>query len=125
MTNFFDSLETDSTDARTARQLAQLQDQVALAQAKAPYFAESLKGVDADSLTSLEVQSALRRHDSNPVSGSGAAVYVTRPDPGPGRSCPEFRLVALWAGRLGSGFAQGGSGRELLFLSPDPGGAHV
>ena len=59
MTNFFDSLETDSTDARTARQLAQLQDQVALAQAKAPYFAESLKGVDADSLTSLEALAAL------------------------------------------------------------------
>jgi phenylacetate-CoA ligase len=48
---FFDSLETQDPGQREERLFAALREQVAHAQAEAPYFAETLKGVEAQALT--------------------------------------------------------------------------
>ncbi|TAN70847.1 MAG: phenylacetate--CoA ligase family protein [Magnetospirillum sp.] len=51
MTDFYDSLETRSTDAREAALFAALPDQIALAKADAPAFTSLLAGIDPASVT--------------------------------------------------------------------------
>ncbi|MFW2358285.1 phenylacetate--CoA ligase family protein [Hydrogenophaga sp.] len=52
MNEFFDALETRSSDQREAAQMAALPLQIAHAQRNSPAFADILKGVDAASITS-------------------------------------------------------------------------
>ena len=66
MNEFFDHLETRSRDERDAQQAAALAKQVAHAQASTGAFAESLKGVDAASVTSrgaLAKLPVVRKHE--------------------------------------------------------------
>jgi len=63
---FYDALETRSADEREAALMAALPRQVALAQAQAAAFAESLAGVDAAAVGSLSALAALpvvRKHE--------------------------------------------------------------
>ena len=50
MSDFFDALETESADARAARQTAQLKAQIALAKAEASHFTKSLADVSTDAI---------------------------------------------------------------------------
>lgn len=54
MADFFDTLETDSTDARTSRQVVQLQEQISLAKQSAPHFVKSLAGIAAEEIKNLD-----------------------------------------------------------------------
>jgi phenylacetate-CoA ligase len=66
MSDFFDALETRDPQARDAALLAALPGQVAHAQANAPAFAETLRGVDATAITSREALARLpvvRKHE--------------------------------------------------------------
>lgn len=65
-TSFYDELETRTPEAREAALMAALPTQIAHAQANAPAFAESLRDVDASSITSRQALSALpviRKHE--------------------------------------------------------------
>ena len=53
MSNHFDALETRSADERKSALATRLPQQIAHAKANAAYFAESLKHVDAASITSV------------------------------------------------------------------------
>ena len=66
MTQFYDALEARDPAQREAQLLAALPGQVAHAQRASPAFAQSLKGVDASSLTSRQALAALpvvRKHE--------------------------------------------------------------
>ncbi|MEQ8443545.1 MAG: AMP-binding protein [Alphaproteobacteria bacterium] len=63
MSDFFDELETQSSDQRAARQLDQLKAQVALAQGKAPYFKDSLDGAKVGDLSDLAALPLVRKAD--------------------------------------------------------------
>lgn len=54
MSDFFDSLETESQDARAARQAVQLKAQIGLAKAAAPHFSRSLADVTPESVNGVE-----------------------------------------------------------------------
>ena len=51
---YYDDLETRDMESRRAAQLAALREQIAHAKARAPYFAKTLKGIDAEAIASLE-----------------------------------------------------------------------
>ncbi|WP_332741654.1 phenylacetate--CoA ligase family protein [Hydrogenophaga sp.] len=59
MNEFFDALETRSSDQREAEQMASLPLQIAHAQRHSPAFAEILRGVDAAAVTSREALARL------------------------------------------------------------------
>jgi len=100
-TNFYDALETRSTDEREAALLAALAQQVAHAQRAAPAFAEILAGVDAGAVTSRQ---ALAR------------LPVTR------KSELAARQQAGRASTPFGGFASHGFGARMprVFASPGP-----
>ena len=66
MSKFFDALETRSADERNSALATRLPQQIAHAKANAPYFAESLKSIDAASINSVAALAGLpvvRKHD--------------------------------------------------------------
>ena len=66
MSRFFDALETRDAEAREASLLAALPGQIAHAQANAPAFRQSLRGIDAAGVTSRAALAALpviRKHE--------------------------------------------------------------
>ena len=66
MSDFYDALETRSSDQREAAQLAALPLQVAHAQTRSPAFADILRGVEAASITSRAALARLpviRKHE--------------------------------------------------------------
>lgn len=66
MSQHLDALETRSSAERKSALATRLPQQIAHAKANAPYFAESLKHVDAAAVTSVEALAALpvvRKHD--------------------------------------------------------------
>ena len=59
MTEYYDSLETRSADERESAQLETLRTQIAHVKQNSPAYAESLAGIEADSITDAAAFSAL------------------------------------------------------------------
>ena len=59
MTDFYDALETRTAQERAEAIAATLPDHIAHAQRNAPYFAESLAGVDAAAIDSVDALASL------------------------------------------------------------------
>ncbi|MCB2101493.1 MAG: AMP-binding protein [Rhodobacterales bacterium] len=134
----FDHLETRSADARAAGQAAELAAQVAHARAQAPYFAETLAGVDPAAVTDraalaalpvvrksdlMDRQAAARPFGGLTAPGAGAMARVFQ-SPGPiyephGQAADFFRTArALHA----AGFRAGDLVHNTFSYHLTPGG---
>ena len=96
MSNHFDALETRSADERKSALATRLPQQIAHAKANAPYFAESLKHVDAASINSVEALAAL------PVVRKSELIEMQK------QRRPFGGLAAAGWGRLGRVFSSPG-----------------
>jgi phenylacetate-CoA ligase len=111
MSEFMDALETRPVAEREAAWMAALPAQVAHAQATTPAFAEILRGVDPQAVTSRAALAALpvtRKHELLVRQQAGRAADVPGRDPFGG-----FSAVG-WRGLLR------GSGARRVFQSPGP-----
>ncbi len=109
MSDFFDSLEARSVDARAADLATRLPRQVAHAQRHAPAYAELLRDVDASAITSLAALARLpvtrkaellARQEAAPPFGGFAALDISRfarvfASPGPIHE-PEADVPDYW-----------------------------
>jgi len=97
MSDHFDDLETQSADERHARQIGQVQAQVARAKARAPYFADSLAGIDPEEIRDV---------------GDLAKLPLVRKS--------DLMDVQMQSAPFGGMTATGISGLARVYMSPGP-----
>jgi phenylacetate-CoA ligase len=137
-TDFFDTLETRSADARDAALFAALPGQVAHARAKAPHFARLLDGIDPAAVTDRAALARLpvtRKSDLTDLQGAAqpfggltataaSGLYRVFASPGPiydpeGKGTDWWRIGrALWA----AGFRKGDLLHNCFSYHFTPGG---
>lgn len=101
-TEFYDDLETRDPEAREAAFMATLPGQIAHAKAKAPFYADTLKAVDADSVSSREALARL------PVTRKSEVIKLQAEKP------PFGGLAAIDAGDAAVVFTSPGPIFELM-----------
>ncbi|MDB5820221.1 MAG: AMP-binding enzyme family protein [Rhizobacter sp.] len=118
-TSYYDELETRTPAEREAALMAALPKQVAHAQASAPAFAESLRGVDAASITSRQALSALpviRKHElvERQKAARGVASSLATPPAGVAASAVSTPQASFAASSVTAGQTDGAAAAHGL-----------